>query len=74
MTADDILEALPKLKPSERWAILKRLSELETQEEVEPSREMAAAIGAGQRSAETEPIVSVEEIRAKAKKWARASE
>jgi len=46
---------------------MQRLSELETKEEIEPSPEMAAAIEAGLRSAETEPCYTVEEVRDKAR-------
>ena len=73
MSTADILEELPKLKPSDRWAVLKRLSELDTKEEIIPSPEMAAAIEKGLHSAKNEPTFSVEEIRAKARKWARKS-
>ena len=44
MSLNEILDQLPKLPPSDRWAILQRLSELETTEEIDPSPEMAAAI------------------------------
>ena len=58
MSTTEILEELPKLKLADRWAILQRLSELETKEEIDPSPEMAAAIEAGLRSAENEPCPS----------------
>jgi len=73
MSATEILEELPKLKPADRWAILQRLSELETKEEIDPSPEMAAAIERGLRSAESEPCYTVEEVRDKATQWARRS-
>jgi hypothetical protein len=73
MSTTEILEELPKLKLADRWAILQRLSELETKEEVDPSPELAAAIQVGLRSAETEPCCTVEEVRDKARKWARRS-
>jgi len=65
MSTTEILNELPKLKFADRWAILQRLSELETQEEIDPSPEMAAAIEAGLRSAETEPCYTVEEVSEK---------
>ena len=67
MSTTEILEELPKLKFADRWAILQRLSELETKEEITPSPEMAAAIEAGLRSAENEPCYTVEEVRDKAR-------
>ena len=67
MRMTEILNELPKLKVADRWAILQRLSELETKEEIDPSSEMAAAIEAGLHSAETEPCYTVEEVRDKAK-------
>jgi len=73
MSTTEILEELPKLKLADRWAILQRLSELETKEEIDPSPEMAAAIEAGLHSAEHEPCFTVEEVRDKAKQWARRS-
>lgn len=73
MSTSEILEQLPKLPPSDRWAILQRLSELETTEEIDPSPEMAAAIELGLRSAETEPCYTIEETRDKARQWARRS-
>jgi hypothetical protein len=66
MSTTEILEELPKLKVEDRWAILQRLSELETKEEIDPSPEMAAAIEAGLRSAENEPCYTVDEARDKA--------
>jgi hypothetical protein len=63
MSTTEILEELPKLKLADRWAILQRLSELETKEEIDPSPEMAAAIEAGLRSAENEPCYTVHEVR-----------
>jgi hypothetical protein len=65
MSTTEILDELPKLKLADRWAILQRLSELETKEEIDPSPEMAAAIQAGLRSAENEPCYTVEEARDK---------
>jgi hypothetical protein len=73
MSTSEILEELPKLDLAGRWAILQRLSELETNEEITPSPELAAAIEAGLRSAESEPIYTVDEVREKAKQWARRS-
>ena len=73
MSTTEILEELPKLKFADRWAILQRLSELETEEEIVPSPEMTAAIETGLRSAATDPCYTVEEVRAKAKQWARRS-
>ena len=73
MSTTEILNELPKLKLADRWAILQRLSELETKEEIDPSPEMAAAIEAGLRSAENEPCYTVEEVRDKARQWARRS-
>jgi len=35
MSTTEILEELPKLKLADRWAILQRLSELETKEEID---------------------------------------
>jgi hypothetical protein len=67
MSTTEILEELPRLKLVDRRAILRRLSELETKEEVDPSPEMAVAIEAGLRSAENEPCYIVEEARDKAK-------
>ena len=60
-----MLNELPKLKFVDRLAILQRLSELETKAEIDPGPEMAAAIEAGLRSAETEPCYTVEEVREK---------
>jgi hypothetical protein len=73
MSTTEILNELPKLKFAERWATLQRLSELETKEEIDPSQEMVRAIEVGIHSAEKEPLFTVEEIRDKAKKWARRS-
>jgi len=73
MSTTEILEELPKLKLADRWAILQRLSELETREESDPSPEMVAAIEAGLRSAQNEPCYTVEEVRDKARQWARRS-
>ena len=73
MSMTEILDELPKFKLADRWAILQRLSELETEEEIDPSPEMAAAIKARLRSAENEPCYTVEEVRDKAKQWARRS-
>jgi hypothetical protein len=73
MSMTEILEELPKLKLEERWALLQRLSELQTEEEIAPSPEMAAAIEAGLRSAEKEPCYTVEEVRDKARQWAQRS-
>ena len=73
MSTTEILEELPKLKLADRWAILQRLSELETKEEIQPSPEMTAAIELGLRSAESEPCYTVEEVRDKATQWARRS-
>lgn len=73
MSTTEILDELPKLKLADRWAILQRLSELETKEEIEPSPEMAAVIEAGLRSANNEPCYTVEEIRNKARQWAQRS-
>ncbi len=65
MSTSEILNELPKLKAADRWAILQRLSELETKEEIDPSTEMAAAIETGLRSAENERCYTVDEVRAK---------
>jgi hypothetical protein len=73
MSTTEILEELPKLKLADRWAILQRLSELETKEEITPSPEMAAAIEAGLRSAENEPCYTVQEVRDRARQWVRRS-
>jgi hypothetical protein len=73
MSTSEILDELPKLKFADRMAILQRLSELETTEEIDPSPDMAAAIEAGLRSAENKPCYTVEDARDKARKWARRS-
>ena len=73
MSTSEILEELPKLKLADRWAILQRLSDLETKEEINPSPEMTSAIEAGLRSAGNEPCYTIEEARDKAKQWARRS-
>ena len=73
MSTSEILDQLPKLPVSDRWAILQRLSELDTAEEIDPSPEMVAAIETGLRSAETEPLYTVEEVRDKARQWVRRS-
>ena len=73
MSMTEILEELPKLNLEDRWALLQRLSELETKEEISPSPEMGAAIEEGLRSAENEPCYTVEEIRDKATQWAQRS-
>jgi hypothetical protein len=73
MSTVEILQQLPKLKATDRLAILQKLSELDLGDEIEPSREMAAAIRSGLRSAETEPVYSIKEIRAKVKACARKS-
>jgi hypothetical protein len=65
MSSTEILEELPKPKFADRWAILQRLSELETKEEIDPSPEMAAAIEAGLHSVENEPRYTIEEVRDK---------
>jgi hypothetical protein len=73
MSTAEILQQLPKLKATDRLAILQKLSELDLGDEIEPSPEMAAAVRSGLRSAETEPVYSIKEIRAKAKACVRKS-
>ena len=73
MSTAEILEELPKLKAADRLAILQRLSELDTKDEIDPSPEMAAAIRSGLRSAETEATYSIAEVRAKARACVRKS-
>ncbi len=73
MSTAEILEELPRLKAVDRLAILQRLSELDLGDEIEPGPQMAAAIRAGLRSAETEATYSIAEVRAKAKAWVRKS-
>jgi len=73
MSMTEILEELPKLKLEDRWAILQRLSELETKEEIVPGPEMTAAIEEGLRSAENDPCYTVEEVRDQVRQWAQRS-
>ena len=73
MSTSEILAELPKLNLEDRWAIWQRLAELETEQEITPSPEMAAAIEAGLSSAENEPCYSVEEVREKLRQWPRPS-
>jgi len=69
VSTTEILNELSQLKFADRLAILQRLSE----EEIEPSPELAAAIETGLQSAETGPCFTVEEVRDKARQWARRS-
>jgi len=73
MSVTEILEELPKLNLEDRCAVWQRLSELESHEEFTPTPEMQAAIEEGIRSAETEPLYSVEEVREKIKQCAHRS-
>lgn len=73
MSTTDILNELTKLNATDRLAILQRLSELEQADAIDPSPEMASAIRDGLESAQSEPLLSVEEVRARAKSWARQS-
>jgi hypothetical protein len=73
MSMTEILEELPKLNLEDRWAILQRLSELESKEEITPGPELKAAIEEGLRSAENEPCYTVEEVRDRVSQWAQPS-
>jgi hypothetical protein len=57
MSADEILDELPRLTP----------------DEIQPSPEFHTAIEQGLHSLETEPIVSLEELDEKIAKWAGRS-
>jgi predicted transcriptional regulator len=73
MSTREILAELPKLNLEDRWAIWQRLSELETEEEITPSPELAAAIEAGLRSAENARLYTVDEVREKIRQWPQRS-
>jgi hypothetical protein len=73
MSTTEILAELPNLNLEDRWAIWQKLSELETEEEITPSPEMAAAIETGLRSAENQPCYTVEEVRRKIRQWPQRS-
>ena len=70
MSATEILEELSKLTPAELQLIHQRVLELEAAQEIEPSGELKTAIAEGLRSLETEPMVSLEEVRQKVAQWA----
>jgi len=65
MSLTEIIHKLPKLSAEEKYTLRERLSETDNQEEFIPTPEMLAAIDEGIRSAETEPLLSVEEVREK---------
>ena len=73
MSITEILDELPKLKLGDRWAVWRRLSELEVDDEITPTPEMLAAIDEGLRSADTEPRYTVDEIHQKIEQCARRS-
>lgn len=69
MSAAEILSELPRLTTLELQRIHERILELEDAQEVEETPELLAAVDEGLRSAETEPVYSIDEVRAKVKEW-----
>ena len=69
MSAAEILNELPKLTPVELQRIHERIIELEEAREIEETPELLAAVDEGLRSAESEPVYSTEEVRAKVAEW-----
>ena len=69
MSLHEILEELPKLTPEERQAVRKWLED----DAFPESDALIAAVDEGVRSAETEPLISIEEARETVRKWATRS-
>jgi len=69
MSIKEILEELPKLTPNERQELRDWLDA----EELPETDELIAAADEGLRSAETEPLLSIEEARATIRQWATKS-
>jgi len=70
MSAADIIKELPKLTPEERLSIYRQIAALEHLDEIDAGPEFHAAIEQGLRSLETEPVVPLDEVRAKISQWA----
>jgi len=73
MSASEILAELPKLSTEERLTIYRQIARMEHLDEIEPGPEFRAAIEEGLRSLETEPVVSLDEVKAKISQWAGRS-
>lgn len=73
MSTTEILNELPKLSPAELQRVHLRIIELEDQQEIEPSPELALAIEAGLRSLNEEPAVEIADARQKVARWAGRS-
>src|SRR5689334_14747366 len=73
MSANEILDELPKLTPGERLRIYQQIAQMEHLDEIEPTPELNAAIEEGLRSLETEPVVPLEEVSEKIRQWAGVS-
>jgi hypothetical protein len=69
MSIKEILEELPKLTPSERQELRDWLDA----EEFPETDELITAADEGLRSAETEPLLSIEEARSTIRQWATKS-
>jgi hypothetical protein len=73
MSITEILDEIPKLNANDRWAIWRRLTDLETHEEFTPTDEMLAAIDEGLQSANNAPRFTIEEIQNKIEQCIRES-
>ena len=73
MSLAEIIEELPKLTPEERRTIYQQIERLDGEPNFEPTSEMLGAIEEGTRSAQTERMYSVEEIKARTSQWANSS-
>jgi hypothetical protein len=69
MSIKEILEELPKLTPKER----QELREWLDAEEFPETDELIAAADDGLRSAETEPLLSIDDARETIRQWATKS-
>lgn len=69
MSVREILEELPRLDPSERQTILRRLIEIDPALEVEETPEMLAAIDEAVSSFDADRGVGIEEARRRVAQW-----
>ena len=69
MSVREILEELPRLDPSERQTVLRRLMAIDPALEVEETPEMLAAIDEAVRSFDADKGVGIEEARRRVAQW-----
>ena len=69
MSVREILEELPRLDPSERQTVLRRLMEIDPALELEETPEMLAAIDEAVRCFEADKGVGIEEARRRVAQW-----